>query len=73
LALPTLAADARNYQGCQYCVVPGRRNVRFLDLHHIELSSEGGGNEAGNLVTLCALHQRAVHLKTSHSRAQCSD
>ena len=42
-------------------VVPGCRNVRFLDLHHIELSSEGGGNEADNLVTLCAVHHRAVH------------
>jgi HNH endonuclease/RuvA, C-terminal domain len=43
------------------CVVPGCRNVQFLDLHHIELRSKGGGNDADNLVTLCAVHHRAVH------------
>jgi hypothetical protein len=46
------------------CVVPGCRNARFLDLHHIGLRSEGGGNEADNLVTLCGLHHRAVHRGT---------
>lgn len=46
------------------CVVPGCGNVRFLDLHHIELSSEGGRNDADNLVTLCGAHHRAVHRGT---------
>jgi hypothetical protein len=46
------------------CVVPGCRNARFLDLHHIGLRSEGGGNEADNLVTLCGVHHRAVHRGT---------
>jgi hypothetical protein len=43
------------------CTVPGCRNALFLDLHHIELSSEGGGNETDNLVTLCGAHHRAAH------------
>jgi 5-methylcytosine-specific restriction endonuclease McrA len=45
----------------QRCTVPGCRNALFLDLHHIELSSEGGGNKADNLVTLCGAHHRAAH------------
>ncbi len=43
------------------CVVPGCRNARFLDIHHIELRSEGGGNDPENLVTLCGAHHRAAH------------
>jgi hypothetical protein len=43
------------------CVVPGCRNSLFLDLHHIEPRSEGGGNEADNLITLCGAHHRAMH------------
>jgi 5-methylcytosine-specific restriction endonuclease McrA len=43
------------------CSVPGCRNVVFLNLHHIELRSEGGGNETDNLVTLCGAHHRAAH------------
>jgi hypothetical protein len=45
----------------QCCVVPGCRNVSFLDLHHIDLSSEGGSNEPDNLITLCGAHHRAAH------------
>lgn len=43
------------------CTVPGCRNALFLDIHHLELSSEGGGHEADNLTTLCGVHHRAVH------------
>jgi hypothetical protein len=45
----------------QRCAVPGCRNARFLDVHHIKLRSEGGGNEADNLITLCGVHHRAAH------------
>jgi hypothetical protein len=41
--------------------VPGCKNARFLDLHHIRLSSEGGSNDPSNLITLCGAHHRAVH------------
>jgi hypothetical protein len=43
------------------CVVPGCRNARFLDIHHVEPRSEGGRNEADNLITLCGAHHRAAH------------
>ena len=43
------------------CCVPGCRNVRFVDIHHIQLSSEGGCNQASNLITLCGVHHRAAH------------
>ena len=45
----------------QRCTVPGCRNARFLDLHHVELGSEGGSNDASNLITLCGAHHRAAH------------
>jgi hypothetical protein len=43
------------------CRVPGCRNATFLDLHHIQLRSEGGRNKLGNLLTLCGAHHRAAH------------
>jgi hypothetical protein len=43
------------------CRVPGCRNSLFLDLHHIELRSDGGANEPENLLTVCGVHHRAAH------------
>ena len=43
------------------CVVPGCRHTRFLDLHHIELRSEGGDHDPDRLIVLCAAHHRAQH------------
>jgi hypothetical protein len=43
------------------CQVPGCKNTTFLDVHHIQLRSEGGGNEVGNLITICGCHHRATH------------
>jgi hypothetical protein len=43
------------------CRVPGCRNATFVDLHHVELRSEGGGNALANLVTVCGAHHRAAH------------
>jgi hypothetical protein len=43
------------------CQVPGCRNATFLDLHHIQLRSEGGRHELGNMLTLCGCHHRATH------------
>jgi hypothetical protein len=45
----------------QRCRVPGCRNARYVDVHHIELRSEGGQNEPENLLTLCGVHHRASH------------
>jgi hypothetical protein len=43
------------------CQAPGCRNATFLDLHHVQLRSEGGPNVLGNIITLCGSHHRAVH------------
>ena len=43
------------------CVVPGCRNATYLDVHHLDLRSEGGGNEPDNLVVLCGAHHGALH------------
>jgi Holliday junction resolvase RuvA-like protein len=43
------------------CQVPGCRNTTFLDLHHIQLRSEGGPNELANILSSCGSHHRAVH------------
>jgi hypothetical protein len=59
IAPATRRAVLRRDHHC--CTVPGCRNALFLDLHHIQLSSEGGGNEADNLITLCGVHHRAAH------------
>jgi hypothetical protein len=41
------------------CVVPGCRNATYVDLHHLELRSEGGGNDPDNLVVLCGARTTA--------------
>lgn len=43
------------------CRVPGCSKSTFVDVHHIQSREEGGGNEVGNLTTLCGAHHRAVH------------
>ena len=43
------------------CRVPGCTNALFVDVHHIELRSEGGQHDSGNMLTLCSAHHRAVH------------
>jgi hypothetical protein len=43
------------------CQVPGCRNARYLDVHHLELRSEGGPHSAANLVCICGAHHRAAH------------
>ncbi len=45
----------------QRCRVPGCKNATFLDLHHIELRSEGGRNDPDNLIAVCSVHHRAAH------------
>ena len=43
------------------CTVPGCRSAQFLELHHIDPLSEGGGHEPENLTTLCGAHHDARH------------
>jgi hypothetical protein len=46
------------------CVVPGCKNHRFLDVHHLDPRSEGGGHHSDRLAVLCGAHHRAVHAGT---------
>jgi hypothetical protein len=43
------------------CTVPGCTHATFVDVHHVQPRSEGGGNDASNLSTLCSAHHRATH------------
>jgi hypothetical protein len=43
------------------CQVPGCTNSRWLDIHHLELRSEGGVHSLENLTCLCSAHHRAAH------------
>ena len=43
------------------CRVPGCRNTLYVDVHHLELRSEGGRHDPDNLITLCSVHHRAIH------------
>jgi 5-methylcytosine-specific restriction endonuclease McrA len=43
------------------CRVPGCTHATFVDVHHVQPRSEGGRNEASNLLVLCSAHHRAVH------------
>jgi 5-methylcytosine-specific restriction endonuclease McrA len=43
------------------CRVPGCRNRRWVDVHHIVRRSDGGAHAPEGLVTLCRAHHDAVH------------
>jgi hypothetical protein len=49
----------RRDRGC--CVVPGCKNRVFVDVHHLDLRSEGGDHDPERLAVLCSAHHRAVH------------
>src|SRR5438132_7292250 len=43
------------------CTVPGCRNARFPQVHHVEFKSHGGLHETSNLACLCTAHHRLLH------------
>jgi hypothetical protein len=45
----------------QRCAVPGCANHRFLDVHHVDPRSEGGGHDPDRMVVLCGSHHRSAH------------
>jgi hypothetical protein len=59
--IPPATRRAVLHRDYHCCTVPGCRNAAFLDLHHVQPRSEGGGNEVDNLITLCGAHHRAAH------------
>ena len=44
-----------------HCVVPGCRNHRFLDVHHVVARSEGGQHDPNTMATVCGTHHLAIH------------
>jgi len=44
-----------------HCQVPGCNNVTWLDVHHVQLRSEGGRHTMENLICVCSVHHRAAH------------
>jgi hypothetical protein len=60
----------RRDHGC--CVVPGCRNCVYLDLHHIDLRSEGGQHDPNNLVVVCGAHHGALHRGALQIRGKVS-
>lgn len=58
--MPSVAAavlERDNYQ-CRAC---GRGGENILHLHHWRFRSRGGGDEASNRITLCAMCHERLH------------
>ena len=60
-AVPPALRRAVLLRAQRCCQVPGCTNNRWLDVHHIELRSEGGAHSPENLACLCSSHHRAAH------------
>ncbi|MBP6848739.1 MAG: HNH endonuclease, partial [Kofleriaceae bacterium] len=43
------------------CVVPGCRNARYVDVHHVVPRSAGGKHTPSKLSVLCSAHHKAAH------------
>ena len=49
---------SRDHHTCQ---IPGCRNSRGVEVHHIVPRAEGGSNRPQNLIGICAIHHPAIH------------
>ncbi len=43
------------------CVVPGCRNARYVDVHHIVARAAGGKHTPTKLAVMCSAHHKAAH------------
>jgi len=43
------------------CVVPGCRNARYVDVHHIVPRAAGGKHTPTKLAAMCSAHHKAAH------------
>lgn len=57
---PAIRRQVRRRSGGR-CEIPGCRSRRGLEIHHIELVSEGGSHDPGNLADLCRPHHDQFH------------
>ena len=57
------AVHLRDGGRCTHLGESGKRcgADRWVDVHHVRSVSRGGGNEPGNLTTLCSVHHDLVH------------
>jgi hypothetical protein len=60
------AALARDGYRCQ---APGCRSSHYLEVHHRRPRAQGGGDELGNLVTLCSACHQLAHERGLADRA----
>jgi len=60
-SIPPATRRAVLIRDAGHCQVPGCRNHRYLDLHHVLPRSEGGDHAPTNLVTVCSTHHELVH------------
>ncbi|MEO8179994.1 MAG: hypothetical protein ABI895_14260 [Deltaproteobacteria bacterium] len=63
-AIPPALRRAVLLRDQRRCQVPGCANTHWLDVHHLELRSEGGRHSLANLTCLCSTHHRAAHRGT---------
>ena len=61
-SIPPATRRAVLHRDGLHCRVPGCSNRLWLDLHHVRAREDGGSNAEANLVTLCCVHHRMVHL-----------
>ncbi len=45
------------------CVVPGCRNARYVDVHHIVPRAQGGKHTPTKLAVMCSAHHKAAHAR----------
>ncbi|HUH05854.1 MAG TPA: hypothetical protein VML75_27885, partial [Kofleriaceae bacterium] len=43
------------------CVVPGCGQSAYVDIHHLDRQTDGGGHDEENLVVACSAHHKAAH------------
>ena len=43
------------------CVVPGCRNARYVDVHHLIARAKGGTHTPTTLAAMCSAHHKAAH------------
>ena len=57
------AVNLRDQRRCTHILPNGSRchQSRWVEIHHIQLVSEGGPNTVENLITLCSAHHKLMH------------
>ena len=62
LSMTGYATGYEETDGVKVAVEVRTVNHRFLDAHHLDWRSEGGGDDPERLAVLCGAHHRAMHV-----------